>query len=325
MKKRNILPRLAALVLALALALGACAITVLAAGEAQAFVSAVGVLEGYDTETELEEKHEALLLADEALEAYLAIDGNTVNDSAVSSAYKRLTAVKTEMFVKYVDMAYEYNEDDDYPNTRKYLDRADALVDDIDRNDKNASALVMTFTRLEGELKDPESTCASFILRVNEAKAAKSFAEIKSKYEAALYLDDEITLVGYEGVEEARAALEDIETYIIEAIISAADFITAVDNIYSEESVSVGVKKAKAAYSGLDPTIDGVPEAKERLDFIIRSHSKAATAGNNVAKETSMLVYSLVLGNASAKAGGDSFDIGEWFNGLFEQITSLFN
>ena len=82
----------------LSLALAICAFATLsfAAGEAQAFVSAVNTLNGIDIDTNLEKKHEALLAADEKLDAYLAISGHTVNDSAIKSSCTTLTKIKTE-------------------------------------------------------------------------------------------------------------------------------------------------------------------------------------------------------------------------------------
>ncbi len=325
MKKRNIAARLVALLLALTLGICACAMTAFAAGEATAFVNAVNALDALDIETELEEKHTALLAADEKLDAYLAVDGNSVNDTAVKSSCTKLTSIKTDMFVKYVELAYDYNEDNDYPNTRKYLDRADALLLEIDRSDRNASTQISTYNSIVAELKDPEETCATFILRVEEALAATSFAVVKEKYEAALYLESKITLEGYEGIDEAKGKLEEIELYIVESIISASDFINAVDNIYSEKNVIIGVKKAKAAYNGLDATIDGVPEAKERLDSIVRAHDKAADAGNELATETSTLVYALVLGTGSSSGSSGEFDIAEWFSGIVDSIMGMFS
>lgn len=310
----------------LSLALAICAFATLsfAAGEAQAFVSAVNTLNGIDIDTKLEQKHEALLNADEKLDAYLAISGNSVNDSAVKSACATLTDIKTEMFIRYVELAFDYNEDDDYPNTRKFLDRAEALVLEIDKSDRNASAQLSTYNSICAELKEPEETCATFILRVEEALAATSFGVMKEKYEAALYLEGDITLEGYEGVEEAREKLEEIELKIVEAVLSAADFINAVDNIYSEDNVIIGVKKAKTALKGLDTTIDGVADAKERLDSIVRSHDKAADAGNELARETSTLVYALVLGTGSSEGSGE-FDIAAWFSDLVDSVMGMFS
>ena len=325
MKRRNIAIRFLALALAITLGICSCVMTSFAAGEAQAFVDAVNTLKSFDIDTEFEEKHEALLLADEKLDAYLAISGNSVNDSAVKTSCKTLTAEKTDMFVKYVELAYEYNEDNDYPNTRKYLDRAENVLLDIDRSDSYANSQIATYEGIARELKEPEETCAAFVLRVEEALAATTFAVVKEKYEAALYLEDDIELEGYEGVEQAREKLEEIELYIVQSIISAADFINAVDNIYSERNVIVGVKKAKAEYSGLDATIDGVPEAKERLDSIVRAHDKAADAGNELAKETSTLVYALVLGTGTASSSSGDFDIAGWFSDLVDSVMEMFN
>lgn len=324
MKKRNIAIRALSLMLSIALAVCAFATLSFAAGEAQAFVNAVNTLNGFDTETELEQKHEALLDADEKLDAYLAISGHTVNDSAVKSACTTLTQIKTEMFIKYVELAFDYNEDDDYPNTRKYLNRAELLVLEIDKTDRNASAQLSTYNSICAELKEPEETCATFILRVEEALAATSYGVMKEKYEAALYLEGDITLEGYEGIEEAKEKLVEIETKIVTAVISAKGFIDAVDNIYSEKNVIVGVNKARAAYKGLDATIDGVPEAKERLDSIVRTHDKAADAGNELAKETSTLVYALVLGTGTAEGSGE-FDIAAWFSDLVDSVMGMFS
>ncbi len=323
MKNTGIFSRILALVLAITLCVGGVTVTALAAGEATAFNNAVTAAGALDTATKLDKKYAAIVEADKALEAYLALDGKSASDSAVKSNVATLKTIKTEVYIACAELAYEHHEDNDYPNTRKYLDCAEYLYSGIDQSNSLASSQYSVCSKIAEELKPAEEICEAFILHVQEALEATSYEVKNAKYESACNLEGDITLDEYEGLAEAIEALVVIEDQLLESILSAREFKNAVDNIFAEKNVLVGVNKARVLYREIDPTIEGVPEAKARLDSIAKAHSSSVKAGNKAFKSASGVIYGLILNDTPSSSSEMGFDFGGWINDLLGQIPGL--
>ena len=315
MKRTSKLKGALALLLTVALTLGGFSVFASAvSAEATAFISAVDALEA---KSELAEKQTALEAADTALEAYLAVDGNAKNDSAISAKYAKLVEIKNDMFIEYVGYASAAHTEEDYPTTRENLDLATAIIDSLSTDELTDSSKTykITYQNILEDLREPEELSANYLERAEQAKNAATFAEAKKAYDAAKQIEKNLSLDGYPGIEDAAKTLKEVQAYLSRCTIAASSFLIAVDNVYMNDNFFDGIEEAYDAYEALvDTTVTGVPEAKSNLDAIVSSHNNGATRGNAIANDLNAMVYGLILGTGESASGNFFVD---WANKTF--------
>ncbi len=314
MKKILLLKGALAILLVLSVIFSSLSLLAVAAtAEADAFCNAVSELEG---KSEITEQAQALVAAEEALAAYLAISGNKKTDAAISSKYRSLVAIKNDMFIHYVSEAVDAHESGNYPATRENLNLAEAILLTLGEEELTNAALGFRseYMEIEEELREPEETCANYVLRAKAAKEAKNFAEAKRNYDSAKLIEKNLSLDGYPGIEEAAATLSEVQAYLASCTVGAAGFLAAVDNVYSAGNFFEGVEAAYEAYEALeDTTVTGVPEAKSTLDLMVVAHNSGADKANAMVADMNSVIYGLILG--SEKGTGNPFI--DWVNKTF--------
>lgn len=313
MKKFLSLRGLLALVLAVAVICSALStVAVAISAEADAFNAAVAELE---TKTEIPDIEAALTAADAALADYLSTAGNSKTDAAIAEKYASLVEIKNEMFIYYVDAASEAHDDGDYLTTRANLDLAEAILNTIE-NELTTSAMSYrgAYMGIIDELREPEENSASYVQRAHAAKNATTFAEAKKNYDSAKLIERNLSLDDYPGIDEARALLLEVQAYLAELTIEAADFLAAVESVYTSGSFFEGIEAAYEEYGKLsDTTITGVPEAKSSLDRMVSRHNEGADTANAMVNDMNSIIYGLILGEE--KGTGNAFI--DWVNKTF--------
>ncbi|MBQ3016249.1 MAG: hypothetical protein IJD79_05670 [Clostridia bacterium] len=300
MRKTRI-TKLLSLALALSLIFGLLSFTASASltDTATAFSDAVADIKNADS---LEAREIKLAEATEALGAYITA-GGTEADAEIADAYADYLEEKTDIetkvgycldFIDYVSAATDVN--NTYPVKRENLDKAEALIDIIDKDYKTVASYVAHYNNTVAELYEPVLICEAFIKYAKLAAEATTYEEASSNLKTAEAAKQQISIPDYPGIDEAEANLDIARATMSMAVLKATPFIQAVRNINKAESVPIGVQAAYAALEGVDETAEGVPTALNNLKKAERNYNKSAEDGNEAMNELATLAFGLIFG-----------------------------
>ncbi len=287
---------LSAFILIAILALTALTVSASVSDTAQDFIYMVYYME---SETDLNTQKMYLDNADILWDMYVS-EGGSPEDEGVAESYESYISQKASIeakialcdeFIEYVTLASEAT---GYPEKRENLDKADALLDKIDKNYEGVNSAYSLFSSLCNELQEPEKICEQYIEAAAKAAAGKTCSEVRSFIQEAKIIKALITIPDYTGLEEANENIKNAELFLAERALEAAPFILAVRNITSAESIPAGVMAAYKELEGIDETADGVYTALSDLEKIEADYNEMVEEANNIAKEANGFIFILI-------------------------------
>lgn len=176
-----------------------------------------------------------------------------------------------------------------YTAIKEHLALAEPLVNEVRTKYVGIEESLALYAALTNVTEGNEDASAAYIAAVAEIGkdgfAEKAFVERKAAVDAALALKAEGDVLGIEGVKEANVILSKASAEIDALVGYSESLIYFVGEIEATESLSQRralIKEAMVAADRSEPTYQGVADAKEALENLIKDFEADVNSANAV-------------------------------------------